>query len=217
MDGPRLGTATLLFSFMHVVFRSRRTALPPLLLYSETGRLGQLSQSSTPSAEVQVSQVESRVRVVFALHRQGEALGGQQWMSSLRSSPKHSTGSQKYSQQKLGSQQKCKLLGGTLWIRNWRGAQESGLLSPPVVTRHAEVLSTSELRSGTVVITTLQPLELSQEMRWFSSLGASSLPWESEQVKFLHEFFLLMVCLLLWPICKCYSEYIFIYHVSDII
>lgn len=29
--------------------------------------------------------------------------------------------------------------------------------------------------------------------------------------------FLLMVCLLLWPICKCYSEYIFIYHVSDII
>lgn len=88
---------------------------------------------------------------------------------------------------------------------------------PSSGTRHAEVLSTSELCSGTVVITTLQPLELSQEMRWFSSLGASSLPWESEQVKFLHEFFLLMVCLLLWPICKCYSEYIFIYHVSDII
>ena len=30
MDGPRLGTAILLFSFMHVVFRSR-SALPLLL------------------------------------------------------------------------------------------------------------------------------------------------------------------------------------------
>lgn len=39
--------------------------------------------------------------MVFALDRQGEALGGQQWVSSLRSSPKHSTGSQKCSQQKL--------------------------------------------------------------------------------------------------------------------
>lgn len=31
MDGPRLGTAILLFSFMHVVFRSR-SALPLSLL-----------------------------------------------------------------------------------------------------------------------------------------------------------------------------------------
>lgn len=64
MDGTRLGTAILLFSFTQAVLKSRISVRPLLLLclFRNSRHMGQLFHSPKPTAEVQVSQGRARVR-----------------------------------------------------------------------------------------------------------------------------------------------------------
>lgn len=73
MAGTRLGTAILLFSFMHVVFRSRMSILllfATLPVQKQEADWGDLLWSPKPTAKVQVSQDREPVRNGFSLGRQ---------------------------------------------------------------------------------------------------------------------------------------------------